>query len=190
MKRLAGALGVLWLAACSAGGPRQAPEPLLPTPWVAPPRVYSLIGERERLGLNSAQVTALDSLGVAHQETNTPLIDRVRELRGENTGRPRTDPQTNSLVRPLLEQIRDNNQRALGRVQTILTDEQERKVCDLNARERREEERQREREGRDRRFRGRGSGMRADTVQMAAAGGWPWCRALPAARDTTRTRKP
>ncbi|MDP9349866.1 MAG: hypothetical protein M3P24_12120, partial [Gemmatimonadota bacterium] len=141
MKRLAAVLGILWMAACGASTPRQPPQPLMPTPWVGTPRVYSLIGERAALGLTSQQVTVLDSLGTAHQQQNAPLLARVRELRGEESGRPRTDPETNAQVRPLLVQIRDNNQAAYDRVRAILTDEQERRVCDLTADARREEER-------------------------------------------------
>ena len=190
MKRLAGTLGILWLIGCTAGPPRQPPQPLMPTPWVGTPRVYALIGQRATLQLTSQQVVALDSLGTAHQEQNAPLLARVRELRGESTGRPRTDPETNAQVRPLLVQIRDNNQAAYDRVRAILNDEQERKVCEVTAEDRREEERRREREVRDRRFR-RPGGMRADTLPAPMApGGWPWCGARPAAGDTTRTGRP
>ena len=186
MKRLVRVLGVALLAGCAAG-PGQPPAPLIPQDWVGPPRVYSLFGERETLGLTSEQVTALDSVGQALQAENAPIAARVREIRGDDTGRPRTDPQTYERVRPLLEQLRDNNRRAHERVQAVLTEEQERKVCESFGRSR--GERGRERERREMEGRRRPGGMRPDSTMMGArATGWLWCGPRPAPGDTTRAR--
>lgn len=185
MKRLVWLLGAVGVAGCAAG-PAQPPVPLVPENWVGPPRVYSLFGERERLGLTSEQVAVLDSVGQALQEENAPIAARVNELRGDASGRIRTDPQTTAQVRPLLEQLRDNNRRAHERVQAVLTDEQERKVCETFGRSRRE--RGREGGGMDP-GRRRPGGMRPDSTMMSGrATGWLWCAPKPAAGDTARAR--
>lgn len=181
-KKLAAAFGVLVLVACATGAPAPEPEPLVPQPWVEPPRVYSLIGERAELELTAEQVEALDSLGVALAEENRPLVQRARELQA---GR-RISQERAAILRPLLEEIRDNNLAAQNRVQEILTEEQEREVCAIFGLDRaRLSPEQRRRLERAEEMRRRQAEMQGDTIPVAAgrAGIWRWC--APAAADTT-----
>lgn len=180
-KKLAAAFGILVLAACAPGAPAPEPEPLVPQPWVEPPRVYSLIGERAELELTAEQVEALDSVGVALAEENRPLVQRARELQA---GR-RISQERAAILRPLLEEIRDKNLAAQNRVQEILTQEQEREVCQIFGLDRaRLSPEQRRRLEREEEIRRRRAEMEGDTTAVAAGRAriWRWC--APTAADT------
>lgn len=182
----------LWLAGC-ASAPAVQPASYMPDPWVTPPRVYALIGEREELELTSQQITVLDSIGVALAEQNATLVVRVRQIQGADGGRPRrlSNEDVDSL-RPLLEEIRDNNQAATDRVSALLLEPQERKACELAARPRspreeralREREQREERDRRDRRMGQRDGVLESRSTLSGRAGGWPWCRAEASSPDT------
>lgn len=148
MKKLTSVLGLLVLAA-ACGGPAQPARNAPPTqapmqPMVATPPVYALLGQRQALNLTSAQIQVLDSIGTGLQAQNSEAMRQIREIRGDDVYRPRRLSQQDiDRMRPLLDQVRENNRRAQERVQATLTTEQQQRVCELF------------REGRDRR---RGSG--------------------------------
>jgi len=197
MRKLAYAFAPLLLAAgCVVGGTAVPLESVTPQPWVGPPRVYALIGERDELGLTSQQVNSLDSLGVELTEQNNRIVAQVRRLTGEDTRRG-VSAETAEQVRPLLVQVRDNNQRAQERVRNVLTAEQQRRVCTLfdGTRTRQQEvDRRRREDARERSTRGMGGtrrrGMMGDTVAIAPTRAWSWCGPQPAARDSARTPAP
>jgi hypothetical protein len=152
-----------------------------------PPPVYSLLGFRDRLGLTSEQVVALDSIAMAVREANTPLIGEIERRAIVNTRTPGV-LQVNPAERNLVDEVRENNRAAIEGVSEVLTSEQQTMVCDLNQRER---ERGQFRGGAapqamsEDAFR-RGAVIRQDTsLVVRAFTVWPWC--LPAPTDTPAT---
>jgi hypothetical protein len=119
--------------------------------------VHALIGHRERLGLSSQQVTALDSIGHALDRRNAPLLQELPRA-GERT---RTPLDTTVLVR-----LRDHRAEAAEAVREILSEQQRVEVCEIY---------------RDRRARpGHTPRQRRAPDDVGGAGAfagrpWPWC---------------
>ena len=149
MKRLSSVLGVLLLAA-ACGGPAQParnPQPMQQQPlqpMIPAPPVYSLLGQRQELNLTSAQIQALDSIGTSLQSQNSEALRQIQEIRGDESYRPRRlDQRDMDRLRPLLDQVRENNRQAQQRVQATLSTEQQQRVCQLFRRDNRERDRNR-----------------------------------------------
>lgn len=129
------------------------------------PNVFALIGARERLGLNGAQVTDLDSIGRAWSVVNDSV---QRELR-------RRGERTSATVHPLLLRMAENNDAANRAVEALLNEEQRRVACTLPAAQPgRADSRPPANRPSDRR-----AGARrqpGDSVPgMRMRRGWPWC---------------
>jgi hypothetical protein len=152
------------------------------------PPVYGLIGQREKLGLTSAQVTALDSIGVHIDRTNAPLMSRLRELRGEYGGRRNAPRPDSEELQPALEQLRRNNQQAMEGVRNVLTAQQRTTACELARESAREAMRDRRGENaqRDRQPRGMRGAMAADSALTWNRPTWTWC-AAPAQGSAPRS---
>ncbi len=174
MKRLLSALGTLALAACSSSAPPPAATAAPQQPWVPTPPVYALIGERQELSLTSAQVTALDSIGVALAASNQPALTQIQAMQPSG-GFRRTSAADVERARPLIDSIRENNRRAQEGVRVLLTEQQRADVCKMYAPDR-AEQRRRESAQRQARQEPRGR-FAADTVMMASmfSGPWNWC---------------
>jgi hypothetical protein len=211
MRRLALPTLVILLAAC-AGGTPPPPNPALAnaTPVEAPP-IFGLLGQREVLGLNSAQVTSLDSIGEALRNRNKPVEDSLRAFY-ERRGRPRSlraQQEIYVAALPVLTQLWANNRSANEAVRDVLTPPQRDMVC-RGARERDEQRRARLEDAsrRDPRLRSRGR-MDPDSLMARTIRGWTWCRTAvrpdttqragaaradttpaPASPDTTRPAAP
>jgi hypothetical protein len=155
------------LAGCASGSGGE-PEVAVndgPTP-VPAPSVYALIGDRERLGLSSAQVVALDSIGEWLSEANSRLEDQLQEMGVTTTGfggqrRDRVPEE----AEPLLANIRANNSQALASIGTLLNEEQEQQLCDDA-----EEDNER-RPG----ARNPPRGEPRDSTAAPSRPAWPWC---------------
>lgn len=182
MKRLLPAFGILALAACYSSAP--PPQPAAPQqPWVPTPPVYALIGERQELSLTSAQVTALDSIGVALAASNSPALTQIQALQPSG-GFRRTSAADVEKARPLIDSIRENNRRAQEAVRVLLTEQQRTDVCRMYAPDR-AERRRRENAQRQAREMPRGR-FEADTVVASMfSGPWSFCnRPRGAAADS------
>lgn len=154
------------LAAC--GSPPPAPSTVA-EPAVAPlepPPVFALIGARERLQLTSEQISALDSIGRWNSSANEGVIrdSRVREMRPG-------DPTIDSVARI----VRENNLQAGLGVQTLLSDEQRRQVCELFRPERGRDGRAASRGAQSRPRTGAQGRGRSGTMQERPLSVWPWC---------------
>jgi hypothetical protein len=130
------------------------------------PNVFALIGARERLGLNGAQVTDLDSIGRAWSVVNDSVQRELRR-RGERTPA--------ATVHPLLLRMAENNDAANRAVEALLSEEQRRVACTLPAAQPgRADSRPPVNRPSDRR-----AGARrqpGDSVPgMRMRRGWPWC---------------
>lgn len=118
---------LLVVAGC---GRRSGPnmEGLLTPLTVEPPPIYALIGARSDLSLTSAQVAGLDSIAIAIQATNRPLIEDLEVVSPPaRTGARRITPEGE----PILEQIRANSRQASEGVHALLTESQRAEVCEL-----------------------------------------------------------
>ncbi len=155
------------LAAC--GSPPPAP-PTAAEPAVAPldpPPVFALIGARERLQLTSEQISALDSIGRWNSSANEGVIrdSRVREMRPG-------DPAVDSVARI----VRQNNLQAGRGVETLLSDEQRRQVCEMFRPERGRDGRAAPRGAQDRpRAGAQGRAGRQGMMDDRSLSVWPWC---------------
>ena len=158
------------------------------------PSVFSLLGARERMALNSEQVTALDSINRVWASRNDLLQRQLRAVWGSS--RSRTS-RSFEEARPVLIQIAENNEIANRAVESLLNPEQRLTACAIQVEQRGEAAGRAEaRDGRpvrrpaaDRRVPvRRPRGTQLDTIPGARAiRGWPWCAAtLPA--DTARRR--
>lgn len=160
-------VGVLMLAACGA------PPPVPPTaaePAVAPlqpPPVFALIGQRETLELTSEQISALDSIGRWNSSANETVTrdPRVRDMRPG-------DPAVDSVTRV----IRQNNLQAARGVETLLSDEQRRQVCEMFQPEGRRDGRAAPRGAQGRpRTGAQGRAGRPGMMEDRQLSVWPWC---------------
>jgi hypothetical protein len=162
---------LLGVAACGSGNTVYSTGSVSPLA-LQPPPIYSLFGYRESLGLTSEQVESLDSIARAVKERNDPVVDSLRAIADSRSGRSRGIILINDVTRPMLERVGANNREAAEEVQEILTETQEREVCELV------DERVRERERNDRSDRQRQEVARRDSALfMPLLGTWPWCRA-------------
>lgn len=172
---------LLLLAAC--GGRREPPpastdpsEPSIATvTTLRTPPIYALLGFRDRLQLTSAQITAIDSIGQQVSRANGPLVSELREAMNERAAR-RSRRDLDDEERANFRTVRDNNQRAIQGIQGVLTDEQERIVCELW------QDDPREAAARRARVRGRDGRMIAPLLSRPP---WPWCAPPAAAREET-----
>lgn len=134
---------VLAALALLAAGPAAAQEPTPAAgdtakapvhPGVAPP-FTALFGQRERLGLTSAQVTALDSLSEDLRERNRPLTRRYRAVRDSIAGRgslsDRERRRVMEAARPVFVALRENHRAASLAVRDLLDEGQRTRVCEM-----------------------------------------------------------
>jgi Spy/CpxP family protein refolding chaperone len=151
--RTAVAAAVLLLAACSsnnsggapargpaarpsAGGMRDTAQLSMEArgPGRAPP-TFGLIGQRERLGLSSQQVTSIDSIGEALRVKNEALLRHLRALQDSLGGRDRisTRAERELLERgaPQFAAMRTNNLEATRAVYDVLTPQQRTATCTM-----------------------------------------------------------
>lgn len=174
------ATATLLLAACGGGSapPQDGPEPVGPTAGsitvVTPrvggsaPNVTSLIGARERLGLTSPQINALDSIRVAWAEVDMRMRAQMREG-GDGTG-------------PAVMRMAENNAAAHSAIEQVLTPEQRRTLCSMPGSRPVPQAAAGPPPGRRGDMaRRRARGMRGDSVPaMQVGGGWPFCaRPIP-----------
>lgn len=160
---------LLGAAACGSGAGAYSAGSVSPLA-LQPPPIYSLFGYREALGLTSEQVESLDSIARAVKERNDPVVDSLRAIANARTGRSRGIIPVDDVTRPILERVGENNRAAAEQVRGVLTDAQERQVCELV------DQRMRERERTERRERQRQEVARRDSALFSPLlGVWPWC---------------
>lgn len=133
---LRAALALLFLGAlpgCPAGAPSYGPptESRVERSILAPP-ILALLGERERLGLTSAQVGALDSIHREWSAVDGRLAGRGTSV-SAGMGGVTTSP---GRTAPSGPEARANHLRAARAVEAVLDPEQRRAVCDLHRRRR------------------------------------------------------
>lgn len=159
MNRILVGIAVTLFAGCALG-PRQAAAPSGSLP-VRAPSVFGLLGERERLELTSAQVEAIDSIGLwLASET-----ERIGEEFGSDERADRSQPDTTE-VRTRADAITAAHVQAIDGVETLLTQTQREMVCTIQREER--EERSEDDARAERRSRLGGP----DGVTRAR---WTWC---------------
>lgn len=143
-------------AACAPSTPQLAPSPRPAGAEADVPPILSLLSERERLSLTSAQVIALDSIAREWDVTNEKLVRRLRIARGTRpvpmvaTLRPEGSTARDRLI--------DNNRRAALAVEQVLTPAQRTAACATTRRER-----------------PAGAKPLLDTRRTTAPRVWPWC---------------
>ncbi len=203
MRRSAtGAAAALLLAACGGGSPSRAPEPRDTFVPVQAPPVYALLGQREALGLSSAQIMALDSVGEDLRVRNRAATDSLRAAWRHGGGERMSDRGRRQFAdanQPLFQRVSANNQRAIQAVERILTAEQRVRSCELAGRERQERrieamERREAGETRAGARRRRSLAMMDPDSLIGRRATWTWCpRAEPRgarARRDTAARRP
>jgi len=99
-----------------------------------------LLAQRDSLGLTSSQVKQLQQLDTELQQQNAPLVRGMLELRREVQPlvgmhpRDMTPAQREQFAkqaaraRPIMQQVQENNRRAMARVSELLTPEQKRRL--------------------------------------------------------------
>ena len=176
MKRRFIILGLIAVAACGQAYEVSEPIPMASAPMLQAPPIYALLGQREKLELTSAQVTALDSVGVWVDTANASLTMQLREMRGEIRPRPAVagEPQTTGEVQPIVERIRANNRQAMEGVKAVLTPEQQAKTCELFRNPRSDA-----RDARAARANQRRPGMARDSLMVGRSRTWEWCDPRP-----------
>lgn len=207
------ALAAATAACASSSQPREAPAGPPPEGGFGfvggpPPSIPPLLAERERLGLTSGQVNALDSVARDWRVGNDSLTTRLRaefSRQGNRAGGRGGGFQLDSTSRRIAEAIADNNRLATDAVALILTPAQREQVCQIQP-PRREGMGGRP-QGDDRRpggggmggrggggrgrMGGRGpggrSGMAGDSLRGGFTRGWPWCGANRPAADSARS---
>lgn len=179
MRRTVLMLGLLALAACGAppepeSGPAPAGPVVLDVGGGGTPSIRGLIGERQRLRLTGAQVTTLDSIAMRLASAN----DSLRNSIGEAGERPRPGSAEWQRTVPVLETMARNNRAASQLVQGVLTEEQRRIACEMQAEDADAEPMRRTPPGAARIG---GRGRPAEVVEPRVRG-WPWCAVpVPAA---------
>ena len=103
-------------------------EGMLTPLTVEPPPIYAIIGARADLMLTSEQVARLDSIAIAIQSVNRPLIEDLEEVSPASRSGARRLTEEGE---PILEQIRANARQASEGVHGLLTEAQRAEVCDL-----------------------------------------------------------
>lgn len=172
-KFLAGLLLILSACASAPDPDAEALEFITPL-TLEPPPIYSLLGYRDQLRLESQQVSALDSIAQSNRDVNAPLIDSLRAVGREQGGRYSGMMAIDSATQPLLERIRENNRQAVARVGEVLTPEQQATACRLfnEAPDRRRQAQQ----DAGRRPPRRGRGTAEDSISGGVgARVWTWC---------------
>lgn len=158
------------LAACSSNSEPAGPPPSLVTPlMLQPPPIYSLLGYRDRLELDTDQIVRLDSIATGLRDTNRVLINELEEKSSL------TRNQTGRLVgedgKEVLESIRENNRGAAEAVGRLMTTAQQETTCELF----RLDQDDRNRGRRSNQIRGADPAA-ADSIWRALeARVWPWC---------------
>ncbi|CAN5794683.1 hypothetical protein BH23GEM6_BH23GEM6_01990 [soil metagenome] len=158
--------------------PASAPRAIAPV-VLEPPPVYSLLGYRQEIGLTSEQVTALDSIAEGVRRENAPLVQRLRE-RNPASAQQRGFILIDTVARPVLEQVRQNNREAAAAVGEVLTTEQRASACRMFEQQQRERMTRRGSQAEDARARqqqqGRGA-IRVEPSDTAVVRGavWGWC---------------
>jgi hypothetical protein len=166
------------LAACAPQrdfpAPGEGPGGRMHPAAAAAPTVYAVLGHREQLGLSSAQVAAIDSIGDWLQRGNAPLLDSLH-LRGDGrSGLP--GDSTDAVMR----RIRANQRAAVDGLAAALTAEQRARVCVLFA-EQRGDRGRRERGSRPSLAR-RSRVSARDTLPGGPRARWGWCAPPSVAR--------
>jgi len=99
-----------------------------------------LLVQRDSLALTAAQVKQLEQLDAELQQQNAPLVQSMLELRHQVQSligmhpRDMTPAQRQQFAqqaeraRPIMQQLQDNNRRAMERVSELLTPEQKRRL--------------------------------------------------------------
>lgn len=107
--------------------------------------IQLLLAQRDSMQLTAAQVTQLRQMDEALRQQNAPLVRTMLELRREVQDlvgihpRNMTAAQREQFVRqaararPIMEQVQQNNRRAMERVSELLTAEQKRRLRGLVA---------------------------------------------------------
>lgn len=175
MRKLA-VCALLAVAACGRGIDPNDPTAMVPPLALEPPPIYALLGYRSDLELTSEQVSALDSIAQAVDDSTRAAVAELRRASSENSRYRGMVPITDES-RPLLNQVREHHRRAALAVQEVLDEEQEAEVCRLYEPDRAERERMRGREGirraqGDDRIRAR---LGADSLLMTPRSFWSWC---------------
>jgi Spy/CpxP family protein refolding chaperone len=145
-RRTATAAALLFLAACTSSAPSGSPGPARMTPDTADfsmeargpgraPPTFGLIGQREKLGLTSAQVTSIDSVGEDLRVHNEALLRHLRALQDSLGGRDRMTARTEQQLLdrggPEFAQLRANNLQATRAIFDVLTPEQRVTTCSM-----------------------------------------------------------
>jgi hypothetical protein len=185
MKRTIVTLALLALAACGAQPepPAEGPLPAGERPVVidmtggGTPSIRGLIGERQRLALTGAQVTTLDSLAIVLAAANDSLRAGMVEATPAQRSRPGATQAQWERNLPALQTIAQNNRAAGLLVQQVLTEDQRRIACEIQA----EDEARRPRAARTpprppTRIGGRV--IPGDSIPEPQRG-WPWCPPAP-----------
>jgi hypothetical protein len=145
--------------------PAQLPEDAPVAERVSPPPVHALLGHRAELNLTSEQIAALDSIGQAvfavGDSIRAQLVERHAQQRG------RRDPRATPAFLESVAALSEHNRQAQEAVQDVLTDEQEARVCELFARDRRRASPPRQRADRN---------GRAAQIPVTPGAVWSWCR--------------
>ena len=120
--------GVLLVATGCGGRTPADMEGMLTPLTVEPPPIYAIIGARSDLTLSSEQVAGLDSIAIAIQASNRPLIEDLEAVSPSGrSGVRRITPEGE----PILDEIQANSREASEGVHDLLTEAQRDKVCDL-----------------------------------------------------------
>ncbi len=158
-------------AACAPSAPQPGPAPRRAQLEADVPPILALLSDRERLGLASAQVMALDSIAREWDVTNVKLNRRLGVARGKRPVTLALHPEAS----PTRAAIAANNRRAAEAVEQVLTPSQREAACAMpraiGARAARNG-------GPKASFAGRGPDPRRATVRPA----WHWCAGVAPAQ--------
>lgn len=116
-----------------------------------PAPISRILEQRAALGLSAEQVSRLEAIQQRLQQQNAPLIEQLRasgawQERGQNGERgqqrgpgARGERQIPEELRPVMQQLRENNRTAMQQVQEVLTAEQRARLRELMQQHRRGE---------------------------------------------------
>jgi hypothetical protein len=158
-------------AACAPSAPQPGPAPRGAQLEADVPPILALLSDRERLGLTSSQVIALDSIAREWDVANVKLNRRLGVARGKRPVTMALNPEAS----PTRAAIAANNRHAAEAVEKVLTPPQREGACAipraLGARAARNG-------GTRASFAGRGPDARRAAVRPA----WHWCAAVAPAQ--------